>query len=156
MSDPVELDARRYAATLDGEPLRLTPREFELLAFLASHAGRLHTRREIYRRVWGGTPHEGAGAIVTEHVRRLRVKLGAHADLIVSVYGRGYRWDAPPRAADAPPDPDRDAVDVAAGLAEGVLAAARVLAGMRPVDREVALKRLRTDDAVRWMADGAP
>ena len=60
-------------AQLNGEPLTLTTREFDLLAFLAAHAGQTFSKEELLRRVWGWD--FGDTSTVTVHVRRLREKL---------------------------------------------------------------------------------
>ena len=77
-----------------GEEVALTAREFDLLAFLARHPRRTFTREELLERVWGYT--SGDTATVTVHVRRLREKVErdpASPELIVTVWGVGYRWD---------------------------------------------------------------
>jgi DNA-binding response OmpR family regulator len=72
----------------------LKPREFDLLAFLASHAGQVFSRAQLLRDVWG---YEFAGdtRTVDVHVRSLRTKLGDRAEdsrWIETVWGVGYRW----------------------------------------------------------------
>ena len=64
------IDRERFRVVRDGETLRLTPKEFELLAFLAQHAGRVLTHRAILRAVWG--PH---AADQPEHLRVLVASL---------------------------------------------------------------------------------
>lgn len=70
----------------------LTPKEFELLYFLAGRTPRPTERAEVYREVWGvEAPSEGALKTVEVHVRRVRLKLGWKSDQwLVSVSGRGY------------------------------------------------------------------
>ena len=94
-----------HQATRGGVPLALTGREFDLLAFLLAHPGRAFTRAELLRQVWGWT--FGDQSTVTVHVRRLREKIEqdpAEPRLLVTVWGVGYRLDAPeePGAARMP------------------------------------------------------
>jgi DNA-binding response OmpR family regulator len=82
----VDLDAARV--TVAGEALRLTRREFELLAFLAGHPGRVFTRTELLDRVWG-EDFIGTERTVDQHVAQLRARVGAAR--LETVRGRGYR-----------------------------------------------------------------
>ena len=72
-----------------GELLPLTRLEFDLLLFLADHPRRVFSRTQLLTAVWG-YEHTGERT-VDVHVRRLRVKMGAHLPLITTVYGVGYR-----------------------------------------------------------------
>jgi len=87
---PLTLDQARREARLDGVELTLTPREFELLYFLARHPGRVFSRDELLSKVWG-YDYRGETRTVDVHVRRLRAKLGERADLIATVTGSGYK-----------------------------------------------------------------
>jgi DNA-binding response OmpR family regulator len=85
------IDPDTYAAKLKGRPLDLTYKEFELLKFLAQHPGRVFTRDQLLREVWG-YDYFGGTRTVDVHVRRLRSKLGPeHEHLIETVRGVGYR-----------------------------------------------------------------
>jgi len=89
------VDVRARMATRGGEPLLLTAREFDLLAFLLAAPGRVWSRTELMREVWGW--EYGDESTVTVHVRRLREKVEpdpAHPVRLVTVWGAGYRWDA--------------------------------------------------------------
>ena len=77
-----------------GRKLLLTPREFELLAFLARHPGRVLSREELLRKVWG-YDYVGETRTVDVHVRRLRAKLGGHHEMIETVLGAGYKLTPP-------------------------------------------------------------
>jgi DNA-binding response OmpR family regulator len=88
----VDMTARR--ASLGGEPLSLTTREFDLLEFMVTHAGTAFTRAELLSRVWGWD--FGDQSTVTVHVRRLREKVErdpARPGRIATVWGVGYRYD---------------------------------------------------------------
>ena len=92
---PLVLDTIRFRAALGGGPLVLTFKEFELLRFLASEPGRVFTREELLREVWGYDFYGGTRT-VDVHVRRLRAKLGpADEHLIETVRGVGYRAQEP-------------------------------------------------------------
>jgi hypothetical protein len=77
---------------LGGVPVRLTRREFDLLAFFCAHPRQVFDRRQLLRQVWGYEMVSGERT-VDVHVRRLRVKLGEPEPLIVTVRGVGYRLD---------------------------------------------------------------
>ena len=89
---PVTLDHARREARVNGEELTLTPREFELLYFLAKNPGRVFSRDELLTKVWG-YDYRGETRTVDVHVRRLRAKLGEDgARLITTVTGAGYKF----------------------------------------------------------------
>jgi DNA-binding response OmpR family regulator len=80
---------------LDERPIRLKPKEYELLLFLARHKGIALSRDLILERVWGWT-YDGNSRTVDVHVRWLREKIEADANdvkRIVTVRGVGYRFD---------------------------------------------------------------
>jgi DNA-binding response OmpR family regulator len=86
----LEMDPGSYRASVDGRPLKLTYMEYELLRYLASRTGRIHTREAILRGVWG-YDYYGGMRTVDVHVRRLRAKLGQeHGRMIETVRGVGY------------------------------------------------------------------
>jgi two-component system KDP operon response regulator KdpE len=72
---PIALDLVHYQATVDGEPVELTAKEFELLAFLARHAGKTCTHQMVLRHVWGDTYGDEADYLRV-YIYRLRKKLG--------------------------------------------------------------------------------
>jgi DNA-binding response OmpR family regulator len=92
---PLVLDLVQRTAAVDGRMLDLTPREFVLLAHLASSAGRAVSRSEILSKVWNMSFDPGSN-VVDVHVRKLREKLGTSADLIETVRGVGYRLSGAP------------------------------------------------------------
>jgi hypothetical protein len=86
------IDAAARRVTVGGAEVALTFLEFELLAFLAEHPGRVYSRAELLRYVWG-YEHVVGGRTVDVHVKRLRAKLGTAADAqIDTVRGVGYRF----------------------------------------------------------------
>jgi DNA-binding response OmpR family regulator len=110
------IDEATYTARLRGRPLDLTYKEFELLKYLAQHAGRVFTRAQLLQEVWG-YDFFGGTRTVDVHVRRLRAKLGPeHEALIGTVRNVGYKAVRPSRGraegaatvddGDELPDPD--------------------------------------------------
>ncbi len=88
------LDPSAVSTTLAGRPLTLTNRESDLLAFFLRNPGRVFSRDELMREVWGW--EFGDQSTVTVHVRRLREKVETEPGMptrIVTVFGRGYRFD---------------------------------------------------------------
>jgi len=87
---PIELDPVTHDVRITGVPTQLRPLEFKLLQMLVAEPGRVFSREELLEQVW-----EMRGDINTRtvdvHVRRLRVSLGAAADVIETVHGFGYR-----------------------------------------------------------------
>ncbi|MEZ4644603.1 MAG: response regulator transcription factor [Chloroflexota bacterium] len=89
------IDQNRREVRLDGQPLRLKPKEFDLLVFLSRHQGIALSRDLILERVWGWS-YDGNSRTVDVHVRWLREKIEpnpADAQRIVTVRGIGYRFD---------------------------------------------------------------
>ena len=94
----IELDDNAKAVTVDGEPVSLTPKEYDILRFLMQNAGTVFTPAEIYRRVWDDIPLNAAGAIAV-HIRHLREKLEinpAEPRYIKVVWGKGYKMEVNP------------------------------------------------------------
>jgi two-component system KDP operon response regulator KdpE len=88
---PLEMDLAARTATLGGAPLRLTPREWDLLAALArAGAGRVVTQRQLLSAVWGPS-HAESPQYLRVYVGHLRQKLGDAASLIRTEPGVGYR-----------------------------------------------------------------
>ena len=90
---PLRIEPATRRASLDGRELTLTQREFDLLAHLAAHPGRVYSRDQLMETVWG-EPFFSDTSTVTVHVRRLRAKLGddpAEPRFIETVWGVGYR-----------------------------------------------------------------
>jgi DNA-binding response OmpR family regulator len=92
--DGLVVDSATREVTRDGNPLRLTAREFDLLWFLASHPRRVFSREHLMRRVWGYSAALDTGT-VTVHMRRLREKIEddpSHPRHLETVWGVGYRF----------------------------------------------------------------
>ena len=95
VSGNLAIDLAGHTATLDGEPLDMKPREFALIAHLASNRGRAFTRDQILERLWGHD-YIGDSRTVDVHVRWLREKIEPNPSKpsrIVTIRGVGYRFD---------------------------------------------------------------
>jgi two-component system, OmpR family, response regulator RegX3 len=93
----VTLDEAAHSATADGREIDLTPREFELLACLMRHGGRVLSRDQLLREAWGWEYLVETKTVDT-HVKRLRDKLeaaGVDPALVETVRGYGYRFHSP-------------------------------------------------------------
>ena len=91
---PLTIDAVDHSATMDGIPLHLTRREFDLLWMLAGHRGRLVTQEMILRAIWGPA-HAEDSQYLRVYIRQLRQKLGddaANPRFIATEPGIGYRF----------------------------------------------------------------
>jgi DNA-binding response OmpR family regulator len=105
------IDEGTYTARLRGRPLDLTYKEFELLKYLAQHAGRVFTRAQLLHEVWG-YDFFGGTRTVDVHVRRLRAKLGPeHEALIGTVRNVGYTAVRPARGRVQAAEPHDDEAD---------------------------------------------
>src|SRR5687768_8815944 len=85
-------DFDAVAVEVDGLPIRLTRREFELLQFLVENRNRVLSRDRLLERVWG-YDHAVETRSVDVHVGRLRAKLGPAGAQIETVIGLGYRFN---------------------------------------------------------------
>ncbi len=86
----LEMDSRKVF--LEGEEIRMTPREFDLLEFLISGAGRVQTRETILLELWGYA-YDGDIRTIDTLIKQLRKKLGSYGDCIKTVYGVGYLFE---------------------------------------------------------------
>lgn len=90
----VRIDFRRFEASANGEPIRMTPKEFGLLRLLASRQGEVVRRDELLDEVWGYERFPTTRT-VDNHVATLRAKLEtdpANPRHLLTVHGVGYRW----------------------------------------------------------------
>jgi len=96
-SGDLALDPSRHVASVGGQPLALTPKEFDLLQALLESEGRVLSREHLLNRVWGyARADEIESRTIDVHVRRLRAKLGAEGRRITTVKSIGYRLEEPP------------------------------------------------------------
>jgi two-component system, OmpR family, phosphate regulon response regulator PhoB len=92
----VEIDRDSRNVWLDGAPIELAAKEFDLLAHLVGHPRRVFRRSELLAAVWSSESGWQNESTVTEHVYRLRLKVEAdpqHPTLLSTVRSVGYRWD---------------------------------------------------------------
>ncbi|MDE1179785.1 response regulator transcription factor [Paraburkholderia sp.] len=107
--DGLSIDPVRREASVDGNPLDLTPREFDLLHYFARHPGKVFSRMDLLNAVWG-YQHEGYEHTVNTHINRLRAKIEADPTQparILTVWGHGYKLAS--HAGGAPAAHDRGA-----------------------------------------------
>jgi DNA-binding response OmpR family regulator len=93
--DNLVIDFNRHEVRLEGKPLALKPKEFELLAYLARHRGQVLSRETLLEKVWGWD-YYGDSRTVDVHVRWLRMKIETDPDSplrIITVRGDGYRFE---------------------------------------------------------------
>jgi DNA-binding response OmpR family regulator len=91
---PIHLDAARHTVTHDGDPVRLTAKEFLLLQYFMEHRGRVLSRDRLLSDVWDYR-YPGATRTVDVHVRRLREKLPYLEQALVTVQQFGYKMVEP-------------------------------------------------------------
>jgi len=92
---PVRMDVDRHVVTVDGKPVQLPLKEFELLELLLRNAGRVLTRGQLIDRIWG-VDYVGDTKTLDVHVKRLRSKVEpvpSNPRYIVTVRGLGYKFE---------------------------------------------------------------
>ena len=90
----IVINADKRKATIMGERLDLTPKEFDLLLLLASNPGKTFSRHELLEKVWGYA-FAGYEHTITSHINRLRIKIETdlnHPRYILTSWGTGYRF----------------------------------------------------------------
>jgi len=90
------IDPRSREVTLAGERIEMTPKEFDVLAFLAASPREVFSRAQLLESVWQSSPEWQDPATVTVHVRRIRNKIERdpeHPRWISTVWGVGYRFE---------------------------------------------------------------
>ncbi|MGC5049675.1 response regulator [Micrococcus porci] len=93
---PVRMDVERHVVAVDGEPVNLPLKEFELLEMLLRNAGRVLTRGQLIDRVWG-SDYVGDTKTLDVHVKRLRAKIEPDPSSprhLVTVRGLGYKFES--------------------------------------------------------------
>ncbi|HCP15390.1 MAG TPA: DNA-binding response regulator [Peptococcaceae bacterium] len=89
----IELEDRSKMVTLDGEPVSLTPTEYEILKLLMENPGKVFSSSQIYSKVWNDNGYRAEGAVAV-HIRHLREKLEinpAEPRYLKVVWGQGYK-----------------------------------------------------------------
>lgn len=87
------IDYSARTATVSGDLVPLSKKEFDITELLSLHAGQVFDRERIYEAVWG-LEGDGSSDTVMEHIRKIRAKLAAHTlhKYIETVWGAGYKW----------------------------------------------------------------
>ncbi len=91
----IELDDKEKVVTLDGEPVTLTPTEYEILKLLMQNPGQVFSPKEIYQKIWNDLPY-GSENTVAVHIRHIREKLEinpAEPRYLKVVWGQGYKME---------------------------------------------------------------
>lgn len=92
--DGLVIDPGTREVLMNAAPVDLTAREFDLLMFLAASPRRAFTREELLRNVWGSSSDWQDASTITEHVRRIRIKIeDGGRERIATVRGVGYRFE---------------------------------------------------------------
>jgi DNA-binding response OmpR family regulator len=89
---PLILNVKSHTALLDGQPLSLTLKEYELLHLLTKNKGQLFSREQLLHSIWGDT-YTGSERTVDTHIKTLRLKLKRHGTLIQTIWGKGYKFE---------------------------------------------------------------
>ena len=92
----VRMDVTRHTVFVDGEPVSMPLKEFDLLEYLMRNAGRVLTRGQLIERIWGAD-YVGDTKTLDVHVKRLRTKIEAapsRPTQLVTVRGLGYKFEA--------------------------------------------------------------
>ena len=91
-SNGLNIDTDSRLVSLDAAPLELSPKEYDLLAFLFENRGKALSRQQILNQVWN-FDYYGDLRTVDTHINRLRSKLGDSASLVQTIRGYGYRFE---------------------------------------------------------------
>ena len=94
-ANSLEIDETRYTVLLKGRPLELTPREFDLLAFLVKNTGQVFKREQLLDKVWG-YDYAGDTRTVDVHISWLRQKIEddpQHPQHLITLRGVGYKFE---------------------------------------------------------------
>ncbi len=89
----LKIDAAGRSVTVDGEKVNLTPKEIDLLLYLAEHRNTALSRTKLLEEVWN-YDYFGDDRTVDTHIKMLRHNLGPYRDYIVTVRGMGYKFEA--------------------------------------------------------------
>ncbi len=94
--DGLEIDGRSREVRVDGDPVELTAKEFDLLLFLASSPRQVFSRGQLLEQVWESSTDWQDASTVTVHIRRIRRKIEKDANeprWLATVWGVGYRFE---------------------------------------------------------------
>lgn len=92
----ISLDDDSKKVTVDGEPVSLTPIEYNILRLLMQNAGKVFSSAQIYEKVWKDAAYNGSDSTVAVHIRHLREKIEinpAEPRYLLVVWGQGYKFE---------------------------------------------------------------
>lgn len=95
---PLEIDRDNFEVNIDGAGTHFLKKEFEILSFIAARPGRVLSREVILNGIWGEESYITERTIDV-HIRKIREKLGRHAEMIETIKGVGYRIKSPENEA---------------------------------------------------------
>ena len=90
----IELDNETKTVTVDGKPVCLTPKEYDILKLLMEHPGKVYAPKELYKEIWGEDALAGVENTVAVHIRHLREKIEISPNeprYVKVVFGQGYK-----------------------------------------------------------------
>ncbi len=90
----LEIDKSGRNVFVDGQPINLTRKEYDLLSFLVEHQGQVFTREHLHDRLWGMDAETGTLRTVDTHIKTLRIKLKSAGWYVKTVWGIGYKFEA--------------------------------------------------------------
>ena len=88
----IVLDKNAHQVTVDGNPVELSYKEFELLSYFLENKGIALSREKILNHVWN-YDYFGDARTIDTHVKKLRSKMGEKGDLIKTIWGMGYKFE---------------------------------------------------------------
>lgn len=88
----IRIDKAAHQVTIDGEPIELSYKEFELLTYFVENQGLALSREKILNHVWN-YDYFGDARTIDTHVKKLRSKLGDKGDYIKTIWGMGYKFE---------------------------------------------------------------
>ena len=88
----IEINKAAHQVTIDGKPIELSYKEFELLTYFAENQGIALSREKILNNVWN-YDYFGDARTIDTHVKKLRRKLGEKGDYIKTIWGMGYKFE---------------------------------------------------------------
>lgn len=88
----IRIDKAAHSVTVDGEPVELSYKEFELLTYFLENKGIALSREKILNSVWN-YDYFGDARTIDTHVKKLRSKLGSKGELIKTIWGMGYKFE---------------------------------------------------------------
>lgn len=88
----IKIDKQAHQVYIDGEPIELSVKEFELLEYFLVNKGVALSREKILNNVWN-YDYFGDARTIDTHVKKLRSKMGSHGDRIKTIWGMGYKFE---------------------------------------------------------------